>query len=152
MTPTTEFPKLLDLALAEVQVNTRELVQKLQLASYAQWGLDEQNARLVFSNPGANPLAIAMQVIGSYDPKQLVWRWAWSLGTLPTNALRAANATREWGQTQEIELLTTPSASADEADCWKLTAFAARLTGWPAMYRGQTESGFLYLAFAGPLT
>ena len=35
MDPTTEFPKLLDLALAEIQAGTRDLVERHGLAGYA---------------------------------------------------------------------------------------------------------------------
>jgi hypothetical protein len=151
MTPTTEFPKLLELALAEVQANTQQLVQKYQLANYAQWMLDEPNARLVFTSPGMPELALAVQVLGMSEPSKLIWCWGWAIDTLTPQLLRAATITREWGKANEIDILSRPTVDADEPECWKYAAFSTRLSGWAAMYRGQTSNGFLYLAFAEPI-
>jgi hypothetical protein len=151
MTPATDFLAMLDLALRERQASTQHLVQTYNLASFDQWMLDEQNARLVFNNSSGYSLALAVQVIGQYDTTTLVWQWAWALGTMPTNVLRAANIAREWGTTNEIPSLTQPTVSMDEADCWKHTALTAQLANWAGIYRGRIDNRYLYLAFAEPL-
>jgi hypothetical protein len=150
MTPTDEFPKLLDLAMAEVQQNTRELVDRNSLAAFRQWAFDERTGRLSFQNPGVDEFVVPAQLLGFWNPADSRWQWAWSDSTLPPHAVRASAAARDWGAAHAVTLLTASTSSAEEPLAWKLAAFAARLTGWPAVYRGSSGARFQYLAFAGP--
>ncbi len=149
MTPTSEFPKLLDIAFAEVQRYTRELVQRHALATYPQWGYDENRAFLTFTN-GVDQFVVLAQLVGYWFPDDSKWQWAWDDSTLPERVARSAVAAREWGKVNEIELLTSPTVAADETLSWKLTAYAAKLTGCPGVYRCQSGPRFLYFAFAVP--
>ncbi|QEL15043.1 DUF6882 domain-containing protein [Limnoglobus roseus] len=148
MTPTTEFPKLLDLALAEVQQKTRELITTHGLDKFPQWEHDAANGAIIFRTPGLDEFVVPAQLIGYHHPAQSLWQWAWDDPAVPANFVRSATAARNWGRAQDIEAVASPTTFADEALAWRLTAFAARLTGWPAIYRGQSESRFLYFAFA----
>ncbi len=148
MTPTTEFPKLLDLALAEVQQSTRELLAKHSLDQFPQWEHDATNGAIIFRTPGVDEYAVPAQLIGYHHPAQSLWQWAWDDPTVPSDFRRSAVTARNWGATQNIEVLTAPTLFADEPLAWRLTAFAARLTGCPGIYRGESGLRFLYFAFA----
>lgn len=148
MTPTTEFPKLLDIALAEVLPMTRALVAKHGLDKFAEWHCDDVNGALIFRNPGVDEFAVPYQLIGTHHPAESLWRWAWDDAAVNAHFVRSAEKVRDWGQAQSIELLTAPTTFADETLAWKLTAFAARLTGLPGIYRGQSGPRVLHFAFA----
>lgn len=148
LTPTTEFPKLLDLAMAEVQQSTHELFTEHGLDQFAEWQCDDVNGALIFRNPGVDQLAVPYQLIGSHHPAESLWRWAWDDYTVNANYTRSAITARNWGLAQGIDLLTAPTTFADATLAWKLTAFAARLTGCPGIYRGQVGNRILHFAFA----
>jgi hypothetical protein len=147
MTPTDEFPKLLDLAMAEVQQETQRVMAAYALTHYPQWGYDERNALLTFAD-GRNQVVADAQLAGFWYPADARWQWGWFDQKLPEAVSRAARAVRGWGEANGVALLTDPAPAADETLAWKLTAFTARLTGLPAVYRCQSGPRFLYLAFA----
>jgi hypothetical protein len=149
MTPTTEFPKLMEIALAEIQSGTRELVERYALANYPGFEIDEPNARLVFVN-GPNRLALPAQMLGYHVPDRNEWQWAWSDPSLSVKVTRSARAARSWGEANEIALLARTHRGAVEDGCWRLAAFAARLSGWPALYRCPFANRYLYVAFGAP--
>lgn len=149
MNPATEFPKLLDLALAEIQDGTRALAGKYGLAGFAGFEIDERTARLTFVD-GARRLGVPIQLLGWHRPDAPAWQWAWSDSTLPANLTRGAAEARGWGEANQIPALTQAEFGADEPACWKLAAFAARLSGWPAVYRCPVGERFLFVAFGDP--
>lgn len=151
MTPTSEFPKLLDLALQDVQSETRTIVDRYALSSYPSWGYDESKAFLTFTN-GVDQFTVLAQLVGFWNPDDSTWHWAWDDATLHERVTRSARSAREWGKVNEIELLTTAKIPADETLAWKLTAFAAKLTGCPGVYRCRSGTSFLHFAFAVPPT
>jgi hypothetical protein len=140
-----EFASLLELALAEAQAGTARIAAEYRLAELFGWSLDEAAGELVF---GPHVRFVA-QVVGVRDRADR-WTWAWADPSLPAALVRAAADARGWGEANGVARLTTPAFPADEAECWKLTAFAARLVGLPAVYRGPSANGTLFLAF-GPL-
>ncbi len=149
MTPTSEFPQLLDLAMAEAQRETREIMEQHALDTYPNWHYDESKAFLTFAK-NDDQFVVLAQLVGFWSPTESIWEWSWNDASLPERITRSAIAARGWGQTNEIELLTNPTTTADESLCWKLTAFAAKLTGCPGVYRCQSQSRILYFAFALP--
>ena len=149
MNPTTEFPKLLELAYAEVQAGTRDLVNRYSLGDYPSFEFDEPNARLVFVD-GSRRLAVPVQLIGYHFPRESEWQWAWSDPSLSVGITRSARAARAWGEANDIALLTRTHRGAVEDGCWRLSAFAARLTHWPAVYRCPFANRYLYIAFGAP--
>lgn len=149
MDPTTEFPKLLDLALAEIQLGTRELVERHGLAGYAGFEIDEPTARLTFVD-GPRRLSVPVQFLGYFQADVSKWQWAWSDPSLSEGITKCARAAREWGAANDIALLTKTHRGAVEDGCWKLAAFAAKLTGWPAVYCCPLANRFLFVAFGHP--
>ena len=144
-TPADEFPTLLDLALAEVQAGTRRLMDEHRLAEQPGWALDEEHGELSF---GGGRRFVA-QVAGLFVPAAGVWKWAWAEPSFPPAMVRAAANARGWGQANGVPALTTPTGAATEDVCWKLAAFAARLVGLPAVYRGAMPDATFFIAF-GP--
>ena len=147
MTPTTavtEFPKLLDLALAEAQEGTRELVSKYQLDQIANVRLNLALGSLIFGDEAS----FDVQVVGSFDAASGFWRWAWGDPNVPRSLGLAAAHAKAFGKANEIVALTNSPNVATEADGWRWTAFAARLIEWPAIYRLPLDTGpLLFLAF-----
>lgn len=150
MTPTTEFPQLLDRALAEVQQSTRELVAAHGFDRFSHWEYADADGVLIFRNPGVDEFLVPAQLVGYHHPAQSLWQWAWDDSRVPVAFARTATAARHWGNAQGVDALTKPATFADEHLAWRLTAFAAKLTGYPGIYRGESGPRFLYLAFAVP--
>jgi hypothetical protein len=151
MTSSDEFPKLLDIALAEATELTAKTVKEHSLDQLAGWSLDEKAGRLLFADTKQRYAMMAAQAIGLYEPNSRQWRWAWSEASFPTHILQAAQHARSWGTANDVSLLSQPTATIDEAMAWKLAAFTARLVGWPGIYRGDGGPSLIYLAFAPTL-
>jgi hypothetical protein len=128
-TPSSEFPKLLELALAEAKAGTQELVDQYQLAGKHSFRLEPDRGRLGFGT----------------------WRWEWADGSLPREVGLAAAHAKAFGEANEIDVLTSPASPATEADCWRFAAFAARLINWPAIYRAPLPSGLIVFVAFRPL-
>jgi hypothetical protein len=150
MTPASEFPKLLDLALVECQTVTRELLAKHELATYASWSLDVENARMLFQHASGKTFGASIQIIGTLTGT--TWEWAWASLEWPSRLTQIAAEARGWGATNSVSLLTEARMNIDEVMAWKLTAFSARHYGWSAIYRGQSQDNrFVFLTFQVPL-
>lgn len=149
MTPTTEFPQLLERALAEAQAGTRELVERYSLANFPAYELDLPNARLGFAD-GDKRLYVPIQVLGIHHADANEWQWAWDDAAVPDRLTRSAREALAWGRLNGIPSLLDPRVPANPDDCWRFAAFAARLTGWPALYLVPTLGRTTYLAFGIP--
>jgi hypothetical protein len=149
MTPTTEFPQMLERALAEAQAGTRDLVERFSLATFPAYELDLPNARLGFAD-GDQRFAVPIQVLGRYHADASEWHWAWSDPALPDGITRSAREARAWGRVNDIAQLVNPVVAAVPDGCWRLAAFAARLTGWQALYCVPSGDRSIFLAFGAP--
>jgi hypothetical protein len=94
---------------------------------------------------------MAAQAIGLHDPSTNAWQWSWNDPSFPPHLVQAASHARDWGRHNAIAVLSEPTATIDETTAFKLTAFAARLVGWPGIYRGVGGPQIIYLAFAPTL-
>lgn len=143
-TPASEFSKLLDLALAEAQAGTRVLVERHRLETFANYRLDPQRGTLTI---GDSP-TFDVQFVGGFDPKTNLWRWAWADLEMPKTFGVAAAQANAFGKANGIPELIAATVPADEATCWKWTAFAAGLAKWPAIYRAPLDTGAtVFVAF-----
>ena len=138
-TPSSEFPKLLDLAAAEAQAGTQELIEKFKLHEFNTVSLDLHVGRLNFSPE----VRFDVQIIGSFDPKSAYWLWAWADRAIPNSLIRAAEHAHGFGKANEIQPLTTDRIKSSDVECWLWTAFATRLVKWPGMYRMPIDSGHI---------
>lgn len=145
-TPSSEFPKLLELALAEAKAGTQELVDQYQLAGKHSFRLEPDRGRLGFGD-----VEFELQVVGALDSAKGTWRWEWADGSLPKEVGVAAAHAKAFGEANEIDVLTSPASPATEAECWRYTAFAARLINWPAIYRAPLPSGLIVFVAFRPL-
>jgi hypothetical protein len=149
MTPTSEFPQLLELALSEIQAGTRELVERYSLANFPAYELDLRNARLGFAD-GDKRLYVPIQVLGVHHADANEWQWAWDDAAVPDRLTRSAREALAWGRANEIAQLVNPRVPANPDACWRFAAFAARLTGWTALYSVPSLGRTTFLAFGIP--
>lgn len=138
-----EFPNLLDLSLAEMQMSTRELVERHNLTSVSDYRLDTGRGTLTFG-----PLSFDAQFVGAFDPASKQWRWAWADPAIPKHLILPAEHAKAFGEANAIPALTTRTVPADEAGAWRWAAFAARLADWPGIYACPLPTGVIvFVAF-----
>jgi hypothetical protein len=142
-TAADELPKLLDLALAEVQAGTRELVERHNLTSAPGYHLDPAIGSLSFGKD-----TFDAQFVGAFDPASKQWRWAWADPAIPKHLLLPANHAKAFGETNGLSELTTATIPADETTAWRWAALAARLADWPGIYACPLPTGVtVFVAF-----
>lgn len=142
-TPTSELPKLLDLAMAEMQASTAELVDQYFLQDAAEYRLDWNAGTLTFGDA-----VFDVQLVGGFDSQVGHWRWSWADPNLPRTVTLAAAHAHAFGKANDITSLTTATIPATENDCWKWAAFAGMLLKWPGIYRIPLQTGnIIFVAF-----
>ena len=142
-TPTSELPKLLNLAYAEARASTRDLMARYRLNEYADFNLDANAGTLTFGT-----MVFDVQFVGAFESHTKQWRWAWAEDFIHSSVNIAAIHAQEFGKANDIESLTTRVSPATEEECWKWTAFAARLAKWPGIYRVPLPNGMIvFVAF-----
>ena len=144
MTPTSEDSRSFWIS----RLPRRRLVRRnssigIKLADKPNFRIEPDRGRLAFGD-----VEFELQIVGALDAAKGMWRWEWADGSLPREVGVAAAHAKAFGEANEIDVLTSPSSPATEADCWRYAAFAARLIDWPAIYRAPLPSGLiLFVAF-----
>ena len=126
----------------------------LQTAAHSEsWHLDESDWKvdlgdgiITFTNPRFTATA-PVQVIGSRDPRDNSWLWAWEHPSVPAHLASDARAVRDYGASHDLPALTTAMVSLDEHDPWDFVAAADLLAGAQGGYRGPTGAAEVFMTF-----
>jgi hypothetical protein len=94
---------------------------------------DEGKLELLFAD-GRKLLASA-QLIGSFDPRDRSFMWAWANPSVEPRLVKAAEAARGEGERLGATALTTPTQNARFDDLVLLAAFVAMRSGAQGLYR-----------------
>jgi hypothetical protein len=144
---TREFIALVDGAVEGLQLQT-EIHQSTwqQFGDQVRWDLNQDDGDLVLEFPEVIVRAPA-QVIGTFDANTGTWMWAWANPSVGDALMKDSLRVRNYGEEHAIERLVTPKWRADELDCWRMTALAARLCDTNGAYRGPVGSTYIFVTF-----
>jgi hypothetical protein len=73
--------------------------------------------------------------------------WAWANPSIPDSLKIDSLKVKEYGETHQIDRLTTPEFAADEMEAWTLTALAAKLCESQGAYRGPAGRNAVFMTF-----
>lgn len=116
------------------------------------YGFDQADGRLVLQFEHGSDLALDAQVLGSFDPSNRSFMWAWHNPSLHPELQQAAVLAREAGVRGGEAALTTPVQTVQFDALTPLLAHAAQLAGLDGVYRAMTggsTSVFLGYRLAG---
>lgn len=117
------------------------------LGSFARWNLDQTTGRLEFTAADGGRAVTPAQIIGSYQPSDRSWRWAWDNPSIKPALQRDSLLVKRFGEQHGIARLTSPRFVGEEADAWAMTAIAFKLTGAQGAYRAPAGSTIVFLTF-----
>ena len=141
-----EFHELLDHSMEELRAKTRAHTEGWGLGTCDRWDLDQQDGRLVFTSPKLVATAPA-QIIGTYSTQSGTWLWGWDHPSVEPALQKDAKRVLEFGEQNEVEVLTTRKLECSEDEAWEFTALACHLCGAQGGYRGPAGPALVFMTF-----
>lgn len=143
-----EFAQLLEASFTELQMKTAAHQGAWGFGKFDRWDMDMDQGDLIFSNRDGATATCPAQVIGSYDSVNGTWMWAWANGSIPETLTVDSRKVKQYGESHQIDKLTTPEFAADETEAWTLTALAAKLCESQGAYRGPAGRNAVFMTFS----
>ncbi len=134
--------------LSETQVRD---VRRFALGEERRWYVDQTTRSLTLVHPDQLRLELNVEMLGSFNPRNGTFRWAWSNNSVEPSFARASEAIRRHPETIGFESFEAPIFRAAFEDCQDLVALAARLSGFAGIYRAITSDHVsAFLGYAQP--
>ena len=118
------------------------------LGTFDRWDLDMILGDLVFSNKDGTTATCPCQIIGTQNTADETWMWAWANPSIPDALKVDALKVKEYGESHQVEQLTTAKIEADEADAWAFTALSVKLCQSQGAYRGPAGNTLVFITFS----
>ena len=109
------------------------------------WTVDD--AQLVFSS-GGNQVIADICVLGSVSEAEGTFLWAWANDTIPEHARRGLERVREFGDRNDLGLLTKPEWPGGGCDGLEMAAVAGRVLDAAGVWVAPTGDVTLYFALS----
>jgi len=142
-----EFELIVERAEEELRIMTG-LSDRTFGISEAAWNLDMDAGTVVFTSKEGIKATCAVQIAGTYDPRDGTWLWAWDHPSVPSPLRSHAQAARDFGEARGIACLTKRKFECSEDDAWRLTAVACHLGRGQGAYRGPTNGAHIFMTLA----
>lgn len=127
----------------------RWLSRKLKLET-APWFVDQNAGIIQFERKDGAMVTSPVQIIGAWNPRTQVFRWAWDHPMVVQRLRNDAERTRWFGEKHGLEELTVKSLKMDEQEAWRLTALAMKVNGSYGVYRAPTEGPVIFMTLGEP--
>lgn len=145
-----EYRRLVEQSLATLQVRHAVQNQYFPLDDAA-WTIDADRRVITFTRPDGVVGAAPVQIVGTLDPLDGSWLWAWDHPSVRPELAEHARLVRAWGLEHDVPELTTRIVPADEETAWRFAAVACELSRVQGVRRCPTERG-VALVTIGPVT
>ena len=87
------------------------------------------------------------QIIGTYSTQSGTWLWGWDHPSVEPALQKDAKRVLEFGEQNEVEVLTTRKLECSEDEAWEFTALACHLCGAQGGYRGPAGPALVFMTF-----
>jgi hypothetical protein len=140
---------LLARSMAELEIKTTAHDVHWHLGE-AEWWLSQDDAEIVFTAPGDITVTCPLQIVGSYNPADATWLWAWDHPYIAPPLREAAEHVRRYGQRHGVERLTKRKFRSSEKEAWEFAALACKLTDAQGAYRCPLANVLTFVIFGEP--
>jgi hypothetical protein len=111
----------------------------------------DQDAGLIrFDRKDGAEVTAPVQIIGAWNPRTEVYRWAWDHPMVHTRLRADSERTRWFGEKHGLPELTDPVLKISENEAWRMTAVAMKVNGAYAAYRGPTDGPIMFMTLGEP--
>jgi hypothetical protein len=143
------FKKRLDIedtiviSLEAAHTHTAAHRENWRLGEEKTWNLDQNHGQILFSFADGMQALAPVQIIGTLNPDDEMFTWAWRhptvLAALQKNALRV----KAFGKQHRAGELIKKSVPCTEQRAWEYTALAMHLNTDHGVYRAKANNGTL---------
>lgn len=118
-----------------------------KMAESSKWHIDQDKGLITFSFADGKTASAPVQIVGTFNPKDSTFLWAWDHPAVKAPLRQAASATLDWARTHKLERWMSRSVACSEAQAWEFTAVTARLAGSTGAYRAATGGPVVFVVF-----
>lgn len=147
---TPELLKVLNRSLAAARGKIAACHQEWGLGAHEGWGFSQPTARAQFSMPGGERVRCPAQIVGSWDPADQTWEWAWHNPHVASGLKRDSQLVQRYAVAQRFKLLGKGRLKASEKLAWAFTALAASQGGAPGLFVGDTDDLKVFMTLGKP--
>jgi hypothetical protein len=128
-----------------------DAARRFALGSETRYDVDQADGRLRLTYPNGALALFPVQFLGSFDPADRSFMWAWANPSLEPGLTRLAHEVRGIGEAAGNAALTTAKSGLSFEDITPMMAFAAAADGTPLVYRAIVNDHVsLFMALGAP--
>lgn len=127
----------------------RWLARKLKLET-APWQVDQNAGIIQFERKDGAMITAPVQIIGAWNPRTSIFRWAWDHPMVVQRLRNDAERTRWFGEKHGIDELTQRWLKMEEKEAWQMTAVAMKVNGAYGVYRAPSEGPVIFMTLGEP--
>jgi hypothetical protein len=139
-----EYRRLVERSLATLEVRHAVQNQYFPLDDAA-WAIDADRRIITFTRPGGRAGTAPVQIVGTLDPFDGTWLWAWDHPSVRPELAEHARLVRAWGLEHGVPELIARLVPADEDKAWRFAAVACELSRVQGVRRCPTERGVAFV-------
>jgi len=143
----TEFDEIIDRSWATWAQLSKFNTETWGMGKSDRWDFDQTPGLLIFTFADGAKVTCDAQIIGSYNYSNKSWVWAWANSSWLPALCNDSNTVGEYGEKNDLTMLTTSRWTADEEWAWAMTAIAVELTGAEGCYRGPSGDLGVFMTF-----
>jgi len=123
--------------------------KKLKLET-APWLVDQERGLIQFAREDGAMVSAPVQIIGAWNPRTHMFRWAWDHPMVQQRLRNDAERTRWFGEKHELDELTEKNVKLNEHGAWQMTALAMKVNAAHGVYRAPTEGPVIFMTLGMP--
>ncbi len=117
------------------------------LGRCTRWDVDMSAGLITWSFEDDQCIEAEIQVIGTYNPADGTFLWAWAHPSVPKELQAHAELVKKFGEEFGIEELSTPKIQCSVDDAWKYTAIAYEQAEADGAYSGDAGGPRVFVTF-----
>jgi Family of unknown function (DUF6882) len=141
-----DYGALTERAMADLRAKTDVAIGLFHFDE-CRWDVDQDAGTIAFIRENGVRASAPVQIIGTFNPEDGTWLWAWDHPSVRPPLRKAAETLKAYGAAHGIAELTTARLDCREEDCWRFTALACHLSEAQGGYRGPTGGPLVFMTY-----
>ncbi|MEW6304878.1 MAG: DUF6882 domain-containing protein [Verrucomicrobiota bacterium] len=143
-----DYNRYLNGCLNKLVAKNNRLIEEFELGKFEAWDIDQEDGRLVFSDPQGRPgVEAAVCFIGTFSQITNTWLWAWGNRTVAPGMARDVATLKVVGQENGIPDFTEQKWPCDDKVAWAMAAAATEILGGKGVYAAHLDDSILFMMY-----